>query len=132
MNRNGKKRQFEFIDMNTTTTRFSNRDIIEKQIDDLEQRIRNNIEVMTGFVNEETQAYKLHLKFLRFDNRRSGYLTFEEFNAAMIEMNFVGVQRAVKGLFQRYDVDGVGYEILNLYIYIVNSHIKISVTIYTV
>lgn len=132
MNRNGKKRQFEFIDMNTTTTRFSNRDIIEKQIDDLEQRIRNNIEVMTGFVNEETQAYKLHLKFLRFDNRRSGYLTFEEFNAAMIEMNFVGVQRAVKGLFQRYDVDGVGYEILNLYFYIVNSHIKISVTIYTV
>lgn len=118
--------------MNTTTTRFSNRDIIEKQIDDLEQRIRNNIEVMTGFVNEETQAYKLHLKFLRFDNRRSGYLTFEEFNAAMIEMNFVGVQRAVKGLFQRYDVDGVGYEILNLYFYIVNSHIKISVTIYTV
>lgn len=132
MIRNGKKRQFDFKEMNTTTTRFNNRDIIEKQIDDLEQRIRNNIEVMTGFVNEETQAYKLHLKFLRFDGRRSGYLTFEEFNAAMIEMNFVGVQRAVKGLFQRYDIDGLGYYFIIYIFSLVNSHIKILVIIYTV
>lgn len=95
--------------MQRTTIRNQNRDKIEADIDDLEQRIRKNIEVLTGFQNEETQAYKLELKFLRYDTTKLSYLTFEEFTMAMIEMNFVGVQRAVKGLFERYDVDGNGH-----------------------
>lgn len=36
-------------------------------------------------------------------------MSFEEFNAALVRLNFVGVQREVRALFDRYDTDGSGF-----------------------
>lgn len=33
----------------------------------------------------------------------SGYIDYDEFFAAMVRLNFVGVQRELEGLFDRYD-----------------------------
>lgn len=44
-----------------------------------------------------------------FNKDKDGWLSFEEFNAALVRMNFVGVQREVQALFDRYDTDGSGF-----------------------
>lgn len=33
----------------------------------------------------------------------SGYIDYDEFFAAMVRLNFVGVQREIEALFDRYD-----------------------------
>jgi len=44
-----------------------------------------------------------------FNKDKDGWLSFEEFNAALVRLNFVGVQREVQALFDRYDTDGSGF-----------------------
>lgn len=44
-----------------------------------------------------------------FNSDHDGFLSFDEFNAALVRMNFVGQQDTVRRLFDRYDTDGSGF-----------------------
>lgn len=95
-----------------TTRRF--RDGMDRKVDDLESRIRRFMETKSGFENIQTQAQVLAQYLMGYDGRRDGCLTFEEFNASMIGMNFVGTQFEIIALYQRYDVNGDKYILLIL------------------
>lgn len=47
--------------------------------------------------------------FRHFNSDGDGLLSLDEFVAAMVRLNFVGVQRELEGLFNRYDVDANGF-----------------------
>lgn len=82
---------------------------LERKIDDLEARIVSKIEIISGFSEPETKFRKLLQSFKFFDLNNSGYLDFNNFFAAMTNLNFIGVQREIEGLFNRYDDNGLGY-----------------------
>lgn len=63
---------------------------------------------LSGFADDATQAAKLDAIFRHFDTDKSGWISFDEFNAALVRLNFVGVQKEVASLFDRYDADGSG------------------------
>jgi calcyphosin len=46
---------------------------------------------------------------LRDVQDKDGWLSLEEFMAALVRLNFVGVQRESAALFDRYDKDGSGF-----------------------
>jgi len=81
---------------------------LEAKVDDLERRLKRKIESDSGFADEATQAAKLMQVFRHFNTAKDGWITFEEFNAALVRLNFVGVQRETKALFDRFDTDGSG------------------------
>uniref|UniRef100_A0A7S1CH19 EF-hand domain-containing protein n=1 Tax=Bicosoecida sp. CB-2014 TaxID=1486930 RepID=A0A7S1CH19_9STRA len=81
---------------------------MDSKVDDLEARLRTKVESLSGFADEETQAAKLDAVFRHFDSDKSGFISFDEYNAALVRLNFVGVQAAVAALFDRYDADGSG------------------------
>lgn len=78
------------------------------EIDVLEKALRQKMEVATGFKTPVDQALHLQKLFQDMDTDRDGKVSRKEFQAAMIRMNFVGVSRAVDGLFDRYDEDESG------------------------
>lgn len=82
---------------------------LEQKVDDLERRLRGKIESDSGFADEPTQAAKLMAVFRHFNTDKDGWISFEEFQAALVRLNFVGVQRETKALFDRYDSDGSGF-----------------------
>ena len=49
----------------------------------------------SGFADEATQAAKLMRVFRHFNTDKDGWISFEEFQAALVRLNFVGVQREV-------------------------------------
>ncbi len=51
----------------------------------------------SGFADEPTQAAKLMAVFRHFNTDKDGWISFEEFQAALVRLNFVGVQREVRG-----------------------------------
>ena len=57
----------------------------------------------TNFGDDEKKLRHVEKLFRFFDSDGSGCIDIEEFKAAMMRMNFVGVQREVEGLFHRYD-----------------------------
>ena len=77
-------------------------------VDEIERRLRAALETSTGFGDDATKTAYLSRLFRKYDTDASGFLNFDEFNAAMVRLNFVGVQAAVEGLFDRYDKDGTG------------------------
>lgn len=81
---------------------------IEDKIDDLERRLRAKLESDSGFADVGSQALQLRRVFRRFDTDKSGLIDFKEFQAALVHLNFVGVQSDVRALFDRYDQDGSG------------------------
>lgn len=81
---------------------------MDAKVDDVEARLRTKIESLSGFADEETQAMKLDAIFRHFDADKSGWIAFDEFNAALVRLNFVGLQKEVTALFDRYDEDGSG------------------------
>lgn len=80
----------------------------EAKINDLERRLKEKIEVSTGFADPEVRARKLEQAFRYFDTNNSGAIDYDEFFAAMTKFNFVGVQREIEGLFNKYDEDASG------------------------
>lgn len=110
-----------------TTRRF--RDGMDRKVDDLESRIRRFMETKSGFENIQTQAQVLAQYLMGYDGRRDGCLTFEEFNAAMIGMNFVGTQFEIIALYQRYDVNGDKYKYITIFKYLSNSIVDLITTI---
>jgi Ca2+-binding EF-hand superfamily protein len=81
---------------------------MDAQVDHLEKLLQSKLENLSGYADDVTMTYKLNQLFRFHNTEGDGYLTFDEFNAAMVRLNFVGQQAAVKVLFQRYDVDGSG------------------------
>lgn len=81
---------------------------IEARTNDLERRLKEKIEIMTGFADPEVRARKLQQSFSFFDLNNSGNIDYQEFFAAMTKLNFVGVQKEMESLFNRYDEDASG------------------------
>lgn len=65
---------------------------LEDRLDLLEQKLRDKLEVMTGFADESVKAKKCEELFKYFDENRTGEIDIEEFFTAMTQLNFVGVQ----------------------------------------
>jgi Ca2+-binding EF-hand superfamily protein len=84
----------------------SSRTIVEEKIDALERRVREKLETDSGFADAQTQAMLLERLFKAFDRDGSGCVNRAEFSAALLRLNFVGVQSTVDELFNRYDADG--------------------------
>lgn len=81
----------------------------ERRIDELEQRLKERIDVMSGFADPEACARKMENWFKFFDANNSGHIDYHEFATALAnKFNFVGVQREVEALFNRYDEDASG------------------------
>ena len=82
---------------------------LERKIDDLERRLQDKIEISSGFSDPEMKIRKLEQAFKFFDRTTSNYLDFLNFFAALTKLNFIGVQREIEGLFNRYDDDATGF-----------------------
>jgi len=80
----------------------------ESKLDELERRLREKVNVATGFADDEVKVRKLKELFKFFDTDDSGFIDPAKFNAAMVKLNFVGVQREIESLFNRYDDDASG------------------------
>jgi calcyphosin len=81
---------------------------LEVKTDELERRLKEKIDVMSGFGDAEMQARKLQQCFAYFDMNGGGTIDYQEFFAAMTKLNFVGVQKEIETLFNRYDEDASG------------------------
>jgi len=81
---------------------------LDSRLDDLERRLREKVNVATGFADDNVKARKLKDMFKFFDTDDSGFIDPPKFVAAMIKLNFVGVQREIEALFNRYDDDASG------------------------
>jgi Ca2+-binding EF-hand superfamily protein len=79
-----------------------------QRIEEVESQLKKKLEVSTGFADPEVRARKLAKEFAYFDTDGSGEITYDEFLAAMIKMNFVGVNHILEALFNRYDEDASG------------------------
>lgn len=75
----------------------------EARLDDLENRLRQKIEVVGGFADAEVSARKLVSMFRYFDQNDSKQIDFKEFFNAMSKLNFIGLHREIEALFHRYD-----------------------------
>lgn len=85
-----------------------NQEAMDRKVDGIEKSLKQTIEVWSGFVDNETQAYKLYRHLWKFDVNKCGSLTEEEFVSAMIHLNFVGTQKELIHLYKRYDINGTG------------------------
>jgi calcyphosin len=85
-----------------------NRTDLESKADELERRLKEKVQVMTGFADPEILARKLQSNFSFFDLNGSGTIDYQEFFAAMTKLNFIGVQKEIETLFNRYDEDASG------------------------
>lgn len=79
--------------------------ITDNKVTVLENRIKEKIEVMSGFVDDFTKCRKLEAFFKYFDKDGSGNLNYQEFFSAMMKFNLIGVQRECEALFNRFDDD---------------------------
>mmetsp|Transcript_19802 Transcript_19802/g.19133 ORF Transcript_19802/g.19133 Transcript_19802/m.19133 type:complete len:378 (+) Transcript_19802:117-1250(+) len=77
--------------------------VIEEKIDDLERRLKERIEVSSGFAETLPQSRKMRQALQFFDSAGEGLLNYQGFFQAMTKFNLVGVQREVEALFNRYD-----------------------------
>ena len=78
------------------------------KIDNLEKRIRDQVLVHCGFAYPEVLARKLESKIKAYDLKKTGFLDFKGFFAAMSKLNFVAMTKDIEMLFNRYDEDGTG------------------------
>lgn len=70
--------------------------------------MREKLDQQTGFADDAVKARKLHSALRLFDSNNSGTIDYREFFAAMAQLNFVGCQAELEGLFNRYDDDASG------------------------
>lgn len=75
----------------------------------VEKALRSYVESKSSYGSDAKRKRLLAKVFQDFDQDGSGYLDLEEFEAAMVRMNFVGCQDAIADLFDKYDEDMSGY-----------------------
>lgn len=82
---------------------------LESKIDRLEDTLRCKIGTLQGFADPEICVRRLsHIFHGPGEKVKTNKLTYQKFFAALTSINFVGVQRELEGLFNRYDFDGTG------------------------
>lgn len=74
----------------------------------MQARLKQKLEVHSGFGSESARTRKLVEFYKNFDNDSTGYLTRAEFHNAMAAMNFIGCSMEISALFDRYDAEGNG------------------------
>ena len=89
-------------------TQKTSKSDLEQRTEDLERRLREKIEVLSGFADVEVRARKLQQTFNYFDTNNSGNIDYQEFFAAMTKLNFIGIQKEIESLFNKYDEDASG------------------------
>lgn len=80
----------------------------EARLDSIEENLKQKISIKSAFADTEVLARELRKAFQFFDLNDSGTIDFDEFFAAMTQLNFIGVQRELEALFDRYDDDCSG------------------------
>eukprot|EP01035_Chromulina_nebulosa_P020734 gene20734-26884_t len=99
--------------MNRTYTRDgllkNKQSVLERKVDDLERRLQSKIEITSGFTDTELQIRKLQQAFKFFDKNHSGFIDYQSFFSALTNLNFIGVQHEIEGLFNRFDDNATGY-----------------------
>mmetsp|Transcript_14309 Transcript_14309/g.21046 ORF Transcript_14309/g.21046 Transcript_14309/m.21046 type:complete len:366 (-) Transcript_14309:216-1313(-) len=103
----------------------------EDKLDALEEALRQKIDTITGFADVEVKERHLEKTFKFFDTDKTGVIEYDEFFAAMVRLNFIGVQREIEALFDRYDDDCSGtidYKEFSMHLYGLGSHVKMSTT----
>lgn len=78
---------------------------LDARVDLLASQLRQALEVKSGFADPARQTALLARHFRAFDRDASGAVDFDEFRRAMEMLHFVGVQRELEALFDRFDVD---------------------------
>ncbi len=69
----------------------------DKQIDALENLLRDKIDHMSGYSdNIGIKMKKLEQVFKFFDTTRSGSIGLGQFERAMVQLNFVGMSREIE------------------------------------
>lgn len=81
---------------------------LDKDANLLEQKIREKLEVASGFATKAKQAEVLNKQFKKMDSNGNGSLTCDEFGSALKMMNFVLEKEVVAALFKRWDASGDG------------------------
>ena len=76
---------------------------IEEKIDDLERRLKDRVEISSGFAEPLVQSRKMRQALQFYDTAGRGVLNYQGFFQAMTKFNLIGVQREVEALFNRYD-----------------------------
>eukprot|EP00752_Nemacystus_decipiens_P010458 g9317.t1 len=105
--------------------------ISEDRVDLLEEKLRSKIDTMTGFSDVEGKSRALEKVFKYFDVGLTGRLDYNQFFAAMTRLNFVGVQRELESLFDRYDEDcsnTIDYKSLCDHLFEMGEHIAMNST----
>ncbi|CAM9568818.1 unnamed protein product [Phaeothamnion confervicola] len=82
--------------------------VSEVRIDQIEAALRAKIETMTGFADQPVKQRCLQKVFHFFDLNDTGLIEYDAWFAALTRLNFVGVQRELEALFDRYDDDCSG------------------------
>lgn len=78
---------------------------MDKDMNLLEGKIREKLEVKSGFGTVKKKTEILTQEFARYDTDKSGNLTLPEFKAAIKGMNFVLDEPTYTKLFKRWDLD---------------------------
>ena len=79
----------------------------DDKADHLQKLLRNRFEVLTGYADMKKQTAEIEKRFKYYDNDNSGSLCFEEFDAALTEMNLGDAPKSeLRALFDRYDSNG--------------------------
>jgi len=81
---------------------------LNTRVNNMEQRLREKINVQCGFADPAIKAKRLATSFGHFDKSGNGTINYDDFFATMTQMNFVGVQRDLEALFNHYDDDASG------------------------
>ena len=79
----------------------------DDKADHLQKLLRNRFEVLTGYADMKKQTAEIEKRFKYYDKDNSGSLCFEEFDAALTEMNLGDAPKSeLRALFDRYDSNG--------------------------
>ena len=83
----------------------------DEEADNIQLMLRKRLEILTGFADVGTQAYKVKQYFKKYDEDGSGDLQFPEFDKALVEILAIDEESSARmlagrrALFDRYDRD---------------------------
>jgi len=89
-------------------TASAQRLVWQRKVDDIGARVRQKLEVMSGFKDVGGQLKKMQEFFLFYDKTGSGYLNFDQVSKALKQLNFLGCSRELEAFFNYYDDDCTG------------------------
>eukprot|EP01031_Cornospumella_fuschlensis_P030917 gene30917-37363_t len=84
---------------------MSRKQLLDRKLSQLEEKIVEKNEVVSGFSELQEQVRHLAMTFKFHDRTNTGLINFEDFMAVMLKFNIAGVNRELKELFTRYDED---------------------------